>query len=112
MSETLCQSGGHDWKTTLSSTYRTCRRAECRAAERLVNGSWVDVAQRQPTRAQHGTVPSSSLLWNADLYDTLHTGWPPPGYDETQERRLEQKYHTMIREEQRYRAQLTHQGGA
>ena len=114
MSQTLCQSSGHDWKTTVSSTYRTCRRADCRAAERLVNGSWIDAAPRQPTRAQHGPVPASSpsLLWNADLYDTLHTGWPPPGYDETQERRMEQRYHTMIAEEQRYRAQRTGRGGA
>jgi hypothetical protein len=104
-----CKSVGHDWKSGLDPHYRTCGRSQCRAAERLVNGAWIDTTRpspaRQPQPVTHSS--SSSLLWNTDLYDGLHTGWPPPGYDPKRERELERLYYKAVADEQRYRATLT-----
>jgi hypothetical protein len=102
----LCRSVGHDWKTGFVESYRTCTREQCKAAERLVNGEWID-ATRQPTSRNPQAASSPSLLWNTDLYDGLHTAWPPPGYDPKRERELERLYYKAVADEQSYRAALT-----
>jgi hypothetical protein len=108
----LCRSVGHDWKVGgLDQHYRTCTREQCRAAERLVNGEWIDATRSQPSsshKPQPATTNSSpSLLWNTKLYDTLHTGWPPPDYDPKRERQLEQQYYKAVADEQCYRTALS-----
>jgi hypothetical protein len=41
----LCRDTGHDWMTTTANSWRTCRRENCRASERLLNGQWVSNAK-------------------------------------------------------------------
>jgi hypothetical protein len=38
-----CRVQGHDFRKTASDTYRLCCRSQCGAAERFVNGEWIDV---------------------------------------------------------------------
>ena len=40
----LCRDLGHDWMTTATANYRVCKRENCRASERLVNGQWESLA--------------------------------------------------------------------
>lgn len=49
----LCRdTGKHDFRSTTSTFFRKCQRAHCQAAQRLVNGSWVDVVTRSPRAMQ------------------------------------------------------------
>ena len=50
----LCRDLGHDWKPTPVSNYRLCQRSKCKAAQRLHQGQWMDVATRPAT---HRTSP-------------------------------------------------------
>jgi hypothetical protein len=43
-----CRDLGHKWMSTTSDTYRKCCRNTCKAAQRLVNGQWVNVVQEKP----------------------------------------------------------------
>src|SRR6266852_5497631 len=40
-----CRDAGHDWMTTAAADWRTCKREQCRASQRLVNGQWVSNAK-------------------------------------------------------------------
>jgi hypothetical protein len=98
----VCKATGeHDWQETLSHTYRTCKRSGCRAAERLVAGTWKRVTHVSPTHQQQDTT-SSSLLWSAQQWNALT--FPYPGYDPARERYMEQQYYKAVTEEQRYHA--------
>ncbi|MGH2508487.1 MAG: hypothetical protein ACRDHZ_13970 [Ktedonobacteraceae bacterium] len=44
--KSLCDVAGHNWHTTTANNYRTCQYSGCRAAQRSINGQWVDVTQR------------------------------------------------------------------
>ncbi len=41
----LCRDTGHDWQTTTGDNFRKCNRVDCKAAQRLHNGQWIDVAR-------------------------------------------------------------------
>ncbi len=98
-----CRNVGHEWKPSLSQTYRTCTRAHCKAAERLVNGEWVDAARPSHT-CKPQPVSSSSTLWSMPRYDHLPVHQPFPGYSAAEERRAEQRYYKAVADEQSYRA--------
>jgi hypothetical protein len=64
-----CRALGHDWMTTAATNWRTCKREQCRASERLVDGQWVSNAklyrQHTPVVAS-GTrqrQPRQSAMW-------------------------------------------------
>lgn len=40
-----CRDAGHDWMSTTAANYRVCKRENCRASERLLDGQWVSNAQ-------------------------------------------------------------------
>ena len=106
----VCKATGeHDWQETVSRTYRTCKRSGCRAAQRLVAGTWKHVAPASIPREQQDTA-SSSLLWSTQQWDALT--FPYPGYDPARERYMEQQYHKAVTEEHRYRATHRKMGGA
>ncbi|GHO97260.1 hypothetical protein KSF_073080 [Reticulibacter mediterranei] len=98
----VCKATGtHDWQETVSHTYRTCKRSGCRAAQRLVAGTWKHVTSSSTPREQQDTV-SSSLLWGTQQWNALT--FPYPGYDPERERYMEQQYHKAVTEEHHYRA--------
>jgi hypothetical protein len=107
----LCKATGtHDWQETVSRTYRTCKRSGCRAAQRLVAGTWKHVAQVSPThQQQQETDTTPSLLWGTQQWDALT--FPYPGYDPARERYMEQQYHKAVTDEHRYRAAHRKMGG-
>jgi hypothetical protein len=104
----LCKTNGHDWHETLTTTYRTCRREGCRAAERLVNGSWTNASAAPSSRKQQQSTPAitseTAMLWNTRWYD--EQGWPPLDYDPLRERRAEQSYYKAVADEHADRARL------
>ena len=106
----LCKSIGHEWKSGLDPDFRTCTRSQCRAAERLVEGIWIDATRHSSTRLSQATTSpssSSSLLWNTALYDELHVNFLYHGYDARRERELERRYYKSVTDEQVYRAALS-----
>ncbi|GHO96081.1 hypothetical protein KSF_061290 [Reticulibacter mediterranei] len=106
----LCKAtGSHDWQETVSHTYRTCKRSGCRAAQRLVAGTWKQVASPSPTHQQQD-IASSSLLWGTQQWNALT--FPYPGYDPAREQYMEQQYHKAVTDEQHYRAAHRKIGGA
>jgi hypothetical protein len=112
-SNAICKATGtHDWQETVSHTYRTCKRSSCRAAQRLVAGTWKNVVQVSPIHQQQEATTSSSLLWSAQQWNALT--FPYPGYDSARERYMEQQYHKAVTDEHRYRAthRKTMGGGA
>ncbi len=44
----LCRDIGHDWARTPAENYRTCQREQCRAAQRLVHGQWINAVPERP----------------------------------------------------------------
>jgi hypothetical protein len=67
---TTCRDAGHDWMSTTAANWRVCRRENCCASERLVDGQWVSnsklyrfhdpvVAYRK--RQRH---PPQSVMWD------------------------------------------------
>lgn len=40
----VCRAIGHDWMTTAAANWRVCKRGNCHASERLVDGRWVSNA--------------------------------------------------------------------
>jgi hypothetical protein len=97
-----CKNVGHEWKPSLSQTYRTCTRAHCKAAERLINGAWINAARPSHTRKPQ-PASSSCTLWSMPRYDYLSANQPYPGYSATEERRAEQRYYKAVADEQYYR---------
>jgi hypothetical protein len=71
----LCRDAGHDWMTTAAANWRTCRRENCRASERLVNGQWVSNAKlyRQHTPVVVSGIrqpqPRQSVMWESGRTD-------------------------------------------
>jgi hypothetical protein len=67
---TVCRDAGHDWMTTAAANWRTCRRENCRASERLVDGQWVSNAklyrQHTPVVASRSRQhqPRQSVMWD------------------------------------------------
>ena len=62
----LCRALGHDWMTTATANWRVCKRENCRASERLVDGQWVSNAT---TLRRHVPVVTSGSQQHA-LWDT------------------------------------------
>jgi hypothetical protein len=65
----ICRDAGHDWMTTAAANWRTCKRVNCAASERLVEGQWISNAklyrQHTPVVAS-GTrqcQPRQSSMW-------------------------------------------------
>jgi hypothetical protein len=96
-----CKHVGHEWKPSLSQTYRTCTRAHCKAAERLVNGTWIDAAR--PSHTRKSQLSSPSTLWSTPRYDPLPVHLSYPGYSAAEERRAEQRYYKAVADEHSYR---------
>jgi hypothetical protein len=46
----LCKTQGHDWRTSVSSTFRICGRDSCRAMERFDGEQWVDATRTYPKK--------------------------------------------------------------
>jgi hypothetical protein len=66
---TTCRDAGHDWMSTTANNYRVCKRENCRASERLLDGQWVSNAKayrfHDPVvayRRQHHQ-PRQSMMW-------------------------------------------------
>ena len=57
----LCRDVGHDWKTTTASNYRLCQRDQCRAAQRVQDGQWVNIPPKRALQ-RHATSQQSSLF--------------------------------------------------
>ena len=60
---TLCRDTGHDWQHTTSETWRKCQRTDCKAAQRLHKGQWVDVARVVKREVVH-TEPIQGMMFN------------------------------------------------
>ena len=61
----LCRALDHDWMHTLNTTYRVCKREQCRASQRLLKGQWVSNAAalcRHVPAVATGT--RQSVLWD------------------------------------------------
>ena len=50
-----CVKFGHLWALTTADNFRRCERSGCVAVERLVNGVWSSVAERQEKKKKSGT---------------------------------------------------------
>jgi hypothetical protein len=59
----LCRDVGHQWQSTLSTTYRTCTRSHCKAAQQLVNGQWGDVQATSHKQAAGQRSELTTMLW-------------------------------------------------
>ena len=58
-----CRVEGHDFRKTTSSTYRLCSRSRCGAAERFVNGEWIDVEPvAQKVKQEEHVLPSLPIF--------------------------------------------------
>ena len=60
----ICRALGHDWMSTATANWRVCKRENCRASQRLVNGQWVSNAtalRRHTPVVESGT--QQRLLW-------------------------------------------------
>lgn len=60
-----CRNCGHDWMST-AANWRVCKREQCRASERLVDGQWVSNAAAY--RKHIPAVPSrgcQSQMWQS-----------------------------------------------
>jgi hypothetical protein len=110
MRNSTCRTFGHDWKLSLGQTYRTCQREKCKAAERLVNGTWIEATRSGHPRTRQRTldVVAPAQLWTTPLDAPHDTHLPYPGYDKHRERQLEQRYYKAIADEQYYRATHSH----
>ena len=60
----LCKSIGHGRFVNSTDNYRRCTRASCCCAERLVNGTWVEVTTttKRSTRKASSTAPISQPI--------------------------------------------------
>lgn len=56
----LCRDMGHSWQKTTSDHFRICDRNDCKAAERLSNGTWIPVERR--TRRKRVTLAQATLF--------------------------------------------------
>jgi hypothetical protein len=61
LTNSLCHDVGHDWKSSLGTTYRLCQRKDCRLAQRLVDGTWREIATRRRSRQSQS---EQRLLWD------------------------------------------------
>jgi hypothetical protein len=67
-----CRDTGHDWMTTTAANWRVCKRENCRASERLVDGQWVSNAKayrfHDPVVASHQRQrhPRQSVMWDSN----------------------------------------------
>jgi hypothetical protein len=68
---TTCRDAGHEWMMTAAANWRVCKRENCRASERLVEGQWVSNAalyrKHQSRLASQGRErqPRQSVMWNS-----------------------------------------------
>ena len=66
---TTCRDTGHDWMSTTANNYRVCKRENCRASERLVDGQWVSNAKAYRFHdpvveyRKHQRQPRQSMMW-------------------------------------------------
>jgi hypothetical protein len=67
-----CRDAGHDWMSTAADNFRVCKREQCRASERLVNGQWTSNAKAYrfhdpviTSRRQHNQ-PRQTMMWNSE----------------------------------------------
>jgi hypothetical protein len=91
----LCKTLGHEWALTTADNYRRCLRESCRCAERLVNGTWVEVTATTKRRARKASSLSArQSLLPFDEHALLKEGIHPE--QQARERRaLEQYYQTV-----------------
>lgn len=81
----LCQEIGHQWDAaTVITDYRRCTRSECKTAQRLVRGTWRDVAIRTRSHAEHQAVQPTLFAPDRAIPDR------------TEERRVEQAYLRLL----------------
>ncbi len=65
----LCCDIGHDWQATASDQYRVCTRQHCHAAERHVQGQWVNAVHERPWADpfqawnKQAALPQQQALW-------------------------------------------------
>jgi hypothetical protein len=104
-----CRDLGHDWKPSLSQTYRTCQRNGCRTAERLIDGTWTLVTRSQRPRTKQTALDTvaPAHLWTMPLDVPREMSMPYPGYDKHRERHMEQRYYKAIADDHYYRATHT-----
>jgi len=65
----LCRDLGHSWLSVSSQTYRVCKREDCRASERLVNGQWESLLPLY--RKHHPVIEQQPALWETAHERTL-----------------------------------------
>lgn len=81
----LCREIGHQWDAdTVIKDYRRCTRSECRVAQRLVRGTWCDVAMRTRSHAEQQAVQPALFAPDRAIADR------------TEERRVEQAYLRLL----------------
>ena len=69
-----CKLLGHDWMSSAAANWRVCKREQCRASERLVDGQWVSNAplyRRSPSvlperRTSRQSAPHHPSIWNPE----------------------------------------------
>ena len=67
----LCRDLGHDWMTTATANYRVCKRAKCRASQRLVAGQWESLAsayRKHRPVVPTGRQPRIASMWETDYF--------------------------------------------
>lgn len=92
--QSVCETKGHEWRSTLAGNFRVCVREECRTAERLSGLTWVDVTPTSKQLRQHRSVVPATL-WDERtlLKEGLH-----PRQSEI-EREAEQRYYAHFMRE-------------
>ena len=92
----LCETKGHEWKSTVAGDFRVCARETCRAAERLCGSTWVDATPTRKHLQQHRPVVPATL-W--DEHMLLKEGLHPRQREI--EREAEQRYYAHVVRERR-----------
>lgn len=92
----LCKTIGHEWLLTTADNYRLCVRESCRCAERLVDGTWVEVmtTAKRSTRKASSSTPVSQPLLPFDEQALLKEGIHPE--QRARERRAMEQYYQMV----------------
>lgn len=64
-----CRDTGHDWMLTAAANWRTCRRVNCAASERLKDGQWVSNAKLYRSHTpviERQRQPRQSAMWDTN----------------------------------------------
>ena len=91
----LCKTIGHEWLLTTADNYRRCVRESCRCAERLVDGTWVEVTTvKRSTRKASSSTSISQPLLPFDEQALLKEGIHPE--QRARERRAMEQYYQIV----------------